>query len=151
VLQVYYCRVGVLMGERRTSTKGRHGPDLIEDRLLLGAAMRSRKTRPFAIIASSVPRPAWKLVPIAPFGLAREQVVPVVFRKVAFVLHIQHGGPLAATHCYHGRPCRRKCAVTQRTTERVGCPEAALRRDLQHRPTLQVLGRALQTQQSGLN
>jgi hypothetical protein len=46
--------------------------------------------RPLAIIASSAPCPEASLVPTAPFdfGFPREQVVAIVFRKVAFVIDV---------------------------------------------------------------
>src|ERR1019366_7856968 len=82
------------------------------------------------IVASSATRPEPQLIPTAPFdfGFPREQVVAVVFRKVALILDVQHGSHPSGIRCYYGRPCRRTCAVTQRTLARVGLPEAALLR-----------------------
>jgi hypothetical protein len=111
----------------------KHGQDLIASRLapaLLDAARGYGKAGPLAIVANSAPCPETQLMPMAPFdfGFPREQVVAVVFRKVALVLDVQHGSHPRGIRCYHGRPCRRTCAVTQRTLGGVGLPEAALLR-----------------------
>jgi hypothetical protein len=111
----------------------KHGRDLIASRLasaLLRAVTGYGKARAFAIVANSAPCPETQLIPTVPFdfGFPREQVVAVVFRKVALILDIQHGSHPSGIRCYYGRPCRRTCAVTQRTLARVGLPEVALLR-----------------------
>ena len=111
----------------------KHGRDLIASRLapaLLSAVRGYGKARAFAIVANPASCPKTQLIPTAPldFGFPREQVVAVVFRKVALVLDIQHGSHPRGIRCYYCRPCRRTCAVTQRTLARVGLPEAALLR-----------------------
>jgi hypothetical protein len=111
----------------------KHDRDLIASRLapaLLSAVRGYGKAGPLAIVANSASCPETQLIPTAPFdfGLPREQVVAVVFRKVALILNVQHGSHPRGIRCYYGRPCRRTCAVTQRTLARVGLPEAALLR-----------------------
>src|ERR1700690_427808 len=111
----------------------KHGRDLIASRLapaLLSAVRGYGKARAFVIVANPASCPKTQLIPAAPldFGFPREQVVAVVFRKVALVLDIQHGSHPRGIRCYYCRPCRRTCAVTQRTSTRVGLPEAALLR-----------------------
>jgi hypothetical protein len=111
----------------------KHGRDLIASRLapaLLSAVRGYGQARPFAIVANSASCPETQLIPAAPFdfGFPREQVVAVIFRKVALILDVQHGSHPSGIRCYYGRPCRGMCAVTQRTLARVGLPEAALLR-----------------------
>jgi hypothetical protein len=111
----------------------KHGRDLIASRrvpALLSVVRGYGKARAFAIVANSASCPETQLIPAAPldFGFPREQVVAVVFRKVALILDVQHGSHPRGIRCYYGRPCRRMCAVTQRTLAWVGLPEAALLR-----------------------
>jgi hypothetical protein len=111
----------------------KHGRDLIASRLapaLLSAVRGYGKAGPLAIVANSASCPETQLMPTAPFdfGFPREKVVAVIFRKVALVLDVQHGSHPRGIRCYYGRPCRRICAVTQRTLGGVGLPEAALLR-----------------------
>jgi hypothetical protein len=111
----------------------KHGQDLIASRLapaLLSAVRGYGKAGPLAIVANPASCPETQLIPTAPFdfGFPREQVVAVVFRKVALILDIQHGSHPGGIRCYYCRPCRRTCAVTQRTSTRVSLPEAALLR-----------------------
>ena len=111
----------------------KHGGDLIASRLapaLLSAVRGYGKARALAMVANPASCPETQLIPTAPldFGFPREQVVAVVFRKVALVLDVQHGSHPRGIRCYYCRPCRRTCAVTQRTLARVGLPEAVLLR-----------------------
>src|ERR1019366_330301 len=124
----------------------KHGRGLIASRLapaLLSAVRGYGQARPFAIVANSASRPETQLIPAAPldFGLPREQVVAVVFRKVALILDIQHGSHPSGIRCYYGRPCRGTYAVTQRTLARVGLPEVALLRFATARARLTLVTR----------
>src|ERR1022692_3652295 len=124
----------------------RRSSDLIASRLapaLLSAVRGYGKAGPLAIVANSASCPETQLIPTAPFdfGFPREQVVAVVFRKVALVLDVQHGSHPRGIRRYYCRPCRRTCAVTQRTLARVGLPEAALLRFATARARLTLVTR----------
>ena len=124
----------------------KHGRDLIASRLapaLLSAVRGYGKARAFAIVASSAPRLETQLIATAPFdfGFPREQVVAVIFWKVALVLDVQHGSHPRGIRCYYGRPCRGTYAVTQRTLARVGLPEVALLRFATARARLTLVTR----------
>ena len=79
--------------------------------------------------AIAVPRREPRLIVAASFdfGFPREQVVAIVFRKVALISDVQHGGHPRGIRCYYyGRPLRRQRAVTQRTPTWVDVPKVAL-------------------------